>query len=623
MGLSTALTSALSGLKLTQTGLEVVAGNVANADTPGYTRKAVSQSAVVTAGRTVGVTVDQVNRQLDAQLQARVRTEATGGAYTALLSSYASRLDGVFGAPGGSSSLDTLLTGLSSAFDALATTPESQSARLQVLSAAGSLARQLNTLSDQVQGMREEAETGLASATASANGALQNIARLNEQIMQEKAAGREPAALLDQRDGYVDTLAGLLDIRVTNGEFGSISIATASGLTLFDRTPATLAFDARANVTPEDAWSADPDQRSVGTLTLTAPNGQSIDLFASGAVRSGSIAAYRDLRDNVLVEAQSQLDEIAHGLALAMSTREVSATAAANGAQQGLAIDLSGLQSGNMATLDYAQMPAGESRTVRFVRVDDPASLPLPQNATADPDDLVVGLDFSGGMGGVASQIQAALGGSFTVSNPSGNTIEILDDGAAGFIDVTGLSAGITATGLKDGATALPLFSDGITGKDYTGSFDGGGQKAGFAARIAVNPDLEIDPSALVVYSTSPATATGDPERPSDLLARLDGMTFQFAPVAGIGSRTTPFEGSVTDYVRQVLDFRGAAAQHAGDVDAGQQSILASLSERLNELAAVNIDSEIALLVQLQTSYSANARVMTAVKDMLDTLMRM
>ena len=64
---------------------------------------------------------------------------------------------------------------------------------------------------------------------------------------------------------------------------------------------------------------------------------------------------------------------------------------------------------------------------------------------TARNDDTVVGIDFSGGMASVATQVQAALGGAFTVSNPAGNTLQILDDGAANTVAIQSLDAEATA----------------------------------------------------------------------------------------------------------------------------------------------------------------------------------
>ena len=80
-----------------------------------------------------------------------------------------------------------------------------------------------------------------------------------------------------------------------------------------------LAFDAQGTMTPTAQWSADPQKRTVGTITCVGPNGGNVDLIANKSIRSGKIAAYLDMRDNVLVQAQAQLDQIAAGLASALS----------------------------------------------------------------------------------------------------------------------------------------------------------------------------------------------------------------------------------------------------------------------------------------------------------------
>jgi flagellar hook-associated protein 1 FlgK len=156
----------------------------------------------------------------------------------------------------------------------------------------------------------------------------------------------------------------------------------------------------------------------VGTVILSSA-GQPIDLFENGAIRSGTIAAYRDLRDTILPQAQTQLDALAEYLALTLSSEPVAGAAASGGGADGFDVDLAGLLAGNPVSLDYEEMPAGTARRVTFVRVDDAASLPLPNLATADSSDTVVGIDFSGGMASVVAQIQA-LGGAFTVK-PSGD----------------------------------------------------------------------------------------------------------------------------------------------------------------------------------------------------------
>ena len=71
----------------------------------------------------------------------------------------------------------------------------------------------------------------------------------------------------------------------------------------------------------------DPAKRTVGTLVLKGPNGGDIDLIANRSIHSGEIAAYLEMRDQVLVEAQAQLDEIAATMARALSDRTVAGNA--------------------------------------------------------------------------------------------------------------------------------------------------------------------------------------------------------------------------------------------------------------------------------------------------------
>src|SRR5690606_35238116 len=138
--------------------------------------------------------------------------------------------------------------------------------------------------------------------------------------------------------------------------------------------------------------------------------GDAIDLLANRSIRSGRIAALVEMRDKVLVEAQTQLDAIAGAMAQALSSQSVAGTPVSSAGLDGFDIDLDGLLAGNSVRLSYTDIATGEQRVVTFVRVDDPAALPLDDAATADPHDRVFGIDFSGGMAGVAAQISTALG---------------------------------------------------------------------------------------------------------------------------------------------------------------------------------------------------------------------
>jgi flagellar hook-associated protein 1 len=178
MGLGQALTSAVSGLRVTQSGLSLVAANIANAETPGYVKKTATQVAAASGSLTIGVRLSSINRELDQYLQRQLRTETSGGAYATTRADFFQRLQNVFGEPGGENALETVFNGFISAAQALSTSPDSASARYGLLSAGQTLAQHLNGMTADIQGLRSDAELGLSDAVAQANNAMSQIASI-------------------------------------------------------------------------------------------------------------------------------------------------------------------------------------------------------------------------------------------------------------------------------------------------------------------------------------------------------------------------------------------------------------------------------------------------------------
>jgi flagellar hook-associated protein 1 FlgK len=308
-------------------------------------------------------------------------------------------------------------------------------------------------------------------------------------------------------------------------------------------------------------------------------------------------------------------------MATALSNKTTTGSAVNSGFQNGFSIDIGSLSAGNTITLNYSESLTNTAHTVTFVRVDDPTALPLADSATATANDRVVGIDFSGGIASVIAQITAALGSTgLDVSNPFGTTLQILDDGAGDIVDVNSLSTTTTATSFTGGSSELPFFTDGT--QPYTGAFTGlGSQSIGFAGRISVNSALVADPSKLVVYQAG--IAAGDNTRPNFIYQQLTHGAVQFSPATGIGTVDAPFTGSITTYLRQVISQQGEAASSASNLKQGQDVVLNSLQQRFNDTASVNVDQEMTNVLTLQNSYAANARVLSVIKDMFDTLLRM
>jgi len=256
MSLAQALATAVSGLRASQAGLAIVAGNVANAQTPGYVRKTMDQVATSAGNLGTSVRVAAINRELDEYIQRQLRTESSGGAYADLRARFYDRLQQVYGDPGSATTLETTFNNLTTSMQSLATSPESSSARSDVVSAAQVLAQQLNGMTDDIQGLRTDAELGLADAVAKANDAMQQIARINGQLGTSNNTDSTAAALLDQRDGYVNLLTQLMDVRVVENDHHQITVFTNSGIQLVGTQASSLTFDPQGTMTAEAARAA-------------------------------------------------------------------------------------------------------------------------------------------------------------------------------------------------------------------------------------------------------------------------------------------------------------------------------------------------------------------------------
>ncbi len=616
MSISQALNTSLSGLRATQAGMAVIAGNVANAQTPGYVRKTLQLQTVAASDLGGSVRVAAVTREIDQYVQRQLRVETAGGGYADLRALFYSRIQGLLGAPGSDAALETVFNNFTNALQALSTSPDSAAARSNVLSSAQVLTQNLNGLTTDVQSLRSDAESGISDSIASANDAMQKIAMINTQLSHSSGVSAADASLMDQRDNYVDQLSQLMDIRVVVGDHGEYNVFTNSGVQLVGATAAKLEFQAQGTVTANTQWDADPSKSTLGTIKLVQPNGSYVDLVANNSIRSGKIAAYLEMRDKTLPQLQSQLDAMAAAMSSALSNEKVPAQAGSGAGE--FSLDTTGLQQGNTISLAYTDAQ-GKTHNLTLVRADDRSTWPLSNSVTADPNDEVLGVDFSGGMAGVVNQLNAKFGGKLTFSNPSGNVLKVEDAPSSGFHS-SAMSMTRTASSLTGTGASLPFFTDG--GDLYTGAITANGsQSVGLAGRIAVNPNLLADPSKLVAYNSS--IAAGDSTRPDFIYQQLTGTSFAFGAETGLGNSTSPFSGDIGTYLRQVLSQQGEAASNATSLSQGQQVVVNALKQRFADQSGVNVDQEMANLLTLQTAYGANARVMSTVKDMFDMLLKM
>jgi len=613
VGLGLSLSNALSGMRSTQASVDVVSRNVSNVGTPGYHRQSIKVLDYTSTGSSY-VRSAGVDRAFNKTLQNYYTTQVSDASSASVKADFLNRLQGFLGKPGAAGSLDTTFNTLQTSMQTLATSPDSYAARADMVLKAQDMANTLNSLSGEVQDMRQETENQIASSVTQFNQMLQSLEHVNGRIMDLGNDEVTRATVMDQRDRLVSEIAEMVDIQTDYRADGTVALTTRAGVGLLDVKASELSFEPVGAITTTSLFSTDDAENGVGRLLIRSPSGVQLDVARQGVFQSGSLSALLDLRDNVLVEAQSQIDQVAAGLAQAMSTVTTAGTAATSGAASGFEVDTAGVLPGNDITVNYLE--GGVEKKVRIVNVSDTSKLPM--DYQGGDNVRVLGVNFSTGATAAAAVIDTALGAGVAVTNPSGTTLQFLDDGAAGTTDIRGLQSHRTATATQDGNLAVPLFVDG-SGKAFTNSVDGVAQKIGFAARITVNSAVARDNKLLVQYEAG--GNLGDAARADFLIDQLNTMSFTTDPRSPPGANSFKLSGTVDQILSQTMNFQGENVAAALDVKGSTGLAVESLDARMQAETGVNVDEEMARLIELQSAYAANARVVSIVQDLLDALM--
>ena len=615
MGLSSALATAMSGLRANQAALSIISSNVANANTPGYVTQNANQIEVASGGFGSTVQTTGVNRQLDLFVQNQLRTETGGSAYATQISNILGQLQSVYGTPGGNGTLETALNNFTTSLQSLSNNPSDSSAQAVALQAAQSLAAELNTTTQGIQSLRTNVDQDIGNSANQANTDLSQIAQINTQLQGLSPTDPQAATLMDQRDSAINDLSKLVDIRVVTDSSNQANIFTTTGSQLVSAGFASqFNFSSAGALTPTSLYNANPAKNGVGTLSLHLPNGANIDVVANNIVSSGQIAADLKLRDQTLVQAQTQVDQFAATLASSLSDQTTAGTAVTGPPAAGFAVNTSNVLPGNTVNLTYTD---SSNIQHQVSIVNGPSSaLPLQNGPNANP--LLVGADFSLGMANVASQLNTALNSAGLQFTGAGSTLNLLGSGSA---TVNNASAATTQSSLTSGNPQLPLFTDGSS--LYTGQITAAGsQMTGLAGRISVNPAVLADASKLSAYSTSPPTAAADNTRSDFLFSQLTSAKSNYSPQTGLGSAAQPFNGTITDYLQQFISQQSNASTLATQLQQGQSVVVSTLQQKFNSTAAVNIDTEMSNLIQVQNTYAANAHIMSVVQSMMQSLLQ-
>jgi flagellar hook-associated protein 1 FlgK len=176
----------------------------------------------------------------------------------------------------------------------------------------------------------------------------------------------------------------------------------------------------------------------------------------------------------------------------------------------------------------------------------------------------------------------------------------------------------VTSSALQGSGTALQLFVD-VNNTPFTNALDGVGQTRGFAGRISVNADVVQDAKLLVQYELG--GSLGDGDRVNALIENLEELRFAGGQGSVRNGASFRLAGTVSDFISQAINYQGNAAATAIADNDTQKLTLDALGERLEADYGVDVDEEMARLMELQNAFAANARVMSIAQELIESLM--
>lgn len=309
MGISS-LDSALSGLRINQAQIDTISNNVANVGTEGYTRKILPQSSQVVDGKSVGVLGETIIRNVDVRLQRDLWTQVSKTQFYDVQETYLTRVEQFHGAADENISVASEISQLQDTFAALANAPGDPFLLADVVDQAQDTVNKINELSDYYSTLMNDVQNEADIVVQRVNDLLEQIAELNSQIRFSTAIGSTVAATEDARDQAVKELTELIEVSTFSRGDGVVIVQTSRGIELASDTAQELFF----RPTPLSSQSSYPDNVAgifVGDPTV---NANAIEITEAGI--GGKLGGLVELRDKSFPKMVTQIDELAHKMAL-------------------------------------------------------------------------------------------------------------------------------------------------------------------------------------------------------------------------------------------------------------------------------------------------------------------
>lgn len=626
--------SGVSALSAAQIGLSTVEHNIANANTPGFNRQEIVQSARLplktgTGFIGQGVDVSTVKRIYNEFLSTQV---LQGQAQASQLESYSQQIGQINNMLADSDAgLSPALQDLFSAANNVSSSPESQAARGAMLGSAQFLASRFQSLNQRMSDINSSINSQISSSVTSINSYAQQIASMNKNIVLAQAAfnGQTPNDLLDQRDQLVSLLNQEVKVNVVKLNDGTLNIFIGAGQSLVvGEQPITLKAVQSLS---------DPSK-----LEVAFSSGAAVIRAQQNSFQGGNLGGLLAFRSESLDVAQNTLGRVAIVLADTFNQ------------QHQLGQDLNGALGGNFFTQAVPLVNANTANT-------GTATI----SASVASSSALTGSDYS---------LQFDGGTAYTLTRLSDNTVTALAtlpqtvDGVT-IATTAGAVAGDrylirpTVNGARDIAVAIrdtskiaaaaPIRTNASLANIGSGQISAGTVNAVFPV------DVNLQQPVSIVFDSPPTTftvtGTGIPGSPVAGVAYTEGAPITYngftlqitgAPAAGdtftvtsntnatadnrnalllanlqtkntVAGGTTSYQGAYAQLVSQI----GNKTRELDMTSLAQTSMVNQIIQTQQSVSGVNLDEEAANLLRYQRAYQAAGRVLQVANTLFDTLL--
>ena len=304
MTLTSAINSAVSGLTSNARSSQVVSENLANALTPGYSAQKLNLSTNAFTG---GVRVGDVERLIDPALQASTRTAEAEYYASEVYADFYSRMSNLVGLVDDETSIAAQISNFDAALVEAISRPDSTERLHQLSVRADLVVKTITDAADGLNALRVKAEASINNQVITLNQNLAEIEKLNARIVVSQAAGTSTTAMEDQRDLLIDEINQIIPVNILPRSQGRVALYSKGGVALIDGRASEISFDALQTIEPHMTLDN-------GLLNGLEINGEVMDTSINGPLRGGTLAAQFDIRDNVAVESQNDLDALAQDL---------------------------------------------------------------------------------------------------------------------------------------------------------------------------------------------------------------------------------------------------------------------------------------------------------------------